>query len=236
VSRQFVKSFHTDYITMSAGAASGIDGGPVTLALLWKADSVTDAGLITGRNGSAANVVDVNPFSGDGLNYFAAGGFTSTSAWTSGVWYLSAWTKANGSAAVRSHTYNYTTTTWIHANHGSVSDSVNGPVVDWRIGMIAGSDRLDGKIAAAGVWGSVLADLALEGMTATLASWLAQSPLALWGLNQGSVATNVVDLTGGGADQIDISGTNVSADEPAPWSYSLGPGGPAPGRWGMVHI
>jgi hypothetical protein len=235
MSRQFVKPFNTDSVIFSAGTTGAIDGGPITLAVLWKADSVTDLGLIQGRNGAAATIVAVNPFSGDGLNYFTSSGFSSTSAWTSGVWYLGAWTKANGSAAVRSHTYNYNTATWAHVNHGNVSDSAAGPITDWRVGMTGPADRLDGKIAAAGVWSSVLGDLAIEGMTATLGSWLSLSPAALWGFNQGSTATAVLDLTGGGADQTSISGTAVSADEPPGWSYSLG-GGTQPGRWGMVHI
>jgi len=221
VSRQFVHSFHTDYIAFSPGNAAGLDGGPQTLLVLFKVDSTTDNALIVGRNVSNATVWSVNPAS-DNKVYFSASGFAATVTLSNGVWYLLALTKANGSAAVRAHLYNYDAATWSHTDYGTVNDSSAGPITEYRVGWIDSADRLDGKLAAVGLWGSVLSDGQIEGLTAALSAWKALSPAALWGFSQASVATPVPDLTGGGANQTDISGTNVSADEPAGWSYSIG--------------
>jgi hypothetical protein len=222
VSRQFVHAFHNDYIAFGAGNAGGLDGGPQTTLMLFKLDSTTDHGLVVGRNAGLSNVWSVNPAS-DNKAYYSASGFAATVTLTAGVWYLLGLTKANGSAAVRAHLYDYSAgPPWTHTDYGTISDSSAGPVTEYRVGWIDSGDRLDGKLAAVGLWGSVLSDGQIEGLTTSLAAWKALSPAALWGFNQASTATPVPDLTGGGADQTDISGTSVSADEPASWSYSIG--------------
>lgn len=220
MSRQFVHAFANDYVGFAAGNTTALDGGPQTSLMLWKADSVTDHGLLVARNGASGAVYEINPFS-DNKIYWTSSGFTSTVTWASGVWYLFALTKANGSAAIRGHLYNYDTASWSHTDFGSIGDSTAGPVASMRAGWASSSDRLDGKIAAMALWGSVLSDGQLEGLTTHLSAWMVLSPLWCVRFNQASTATAVVDLTGGGGDQNDISGTSVSADEPAGWSYSL---------------
>jgi hypothetical protein len=230
MSRQFVKSFHNDFITFNPGNASGLTGGNQTTLMLWKADSFTDCGLIRGTNAGSSNVFSCNPYSGDGHIYFN----NQLMSWTNGVWYLTGITKPSGTAPVRGHQIDLTTPgTWSHTNFGNLNDASNGPIASFEVGNLGGGDKLDGKLAAVGLWNSVLTDNQIESLTARLSDWLALSPVALWAFNQTDVATAVTDLTGGGANQSSINGTNVSADEPPGWSYALNT--PQPGRWG-VHI
>ncbi len=208
-----------DFIQFSPGNAATLTGGGQTTVFLWKADTATAHGLMIARNAGGSNVFGVNPYS-DTFIYYTAASFVATTAYGTGTWYLTAITKATGSSAVRVHTYDYTAATWTHTNYGAINDSTAGPVNNLRLGWLSGTDILNGKLAASALYNTVLTDLQIQGMNTTLGSWLALSPVWCVALNQASVATPVNDLTAGGGNQTSISGTAVSADEPAGWSYS----------------
>lgn len=208
-----------DFIAFSPGACTAFNGGGQTAVFLWKPDTTVAHGLFNARNASNGTVFGFNPFS-DGVIYYTASGFVATSSWTATNWYLVAFSKAAGSSAVRVDTYNYTTAAWTNQTFGNLSDATTGPVAEMRLGWFSASDVLNGKMAAAALYNTVLTTGQLAGMTATLGSWLALSPRWCVGLNQTSVATPVPDLTNLGGNQSAISGTAVSADEPPGWSYS----------------
>lgn len=209
-----------DVIDFSPGTLTTLDGGPITVAWIWKPAALHNGGILW-ANG-AGQVALINPFN-DGRIYVSFNGFTATETYTGGTdWFMLAITKANGSAVVRGHTFAYTGGTWTHTDYGSINDSANGPVSLLRVGRNdTTNEYLHASVAVMGIWLSVLPDLTLEGMTASLGSWISQSPDALWAFNQTSVATPVPDTTGHGADQSAITGTSVDADEPPGWSYSV---------------
>jgi hypothetical protein len=140
--------------------------------------------------------------------------------WTQNAWALLAVTKAAGTATPRFHSYRWDTSTWAHQNAGS-STGDTGSVGQVSIG--AGS--FTGDVAAAAAWDSVLSDAMLEDLAEVeaLEEWLDFGPNGLWLLGQGSTATPVEDLTGGGADQYSITGTSVvQADPPIPYEAEGG--------------
>lgn len=222
MARKFTHDFATDFIAFDPGDTAALDGGPITMAVLWKADLNKDGGLMVGRNASNATVWGLNNATDTHVYASMAAGFRQLDTWALDTWYLTAVTKANGSSAVRAHTYDYTGGTWTHTDYAALADATNGPVTELRIGWYDSSDRLDGKIAAAAVWASALTDGQLEGLTAAMDDWLALSPAWAVQLNQASTSDTVTDLTGGGGDQTSISGTAVAADDPPGWSYSVG--------------
>lgn len=227
MSRDFNGNAH-DYIQLAAGNASGSNGSG-TYAVLWRAFDQRNHWLIQGLSGANAQVWGLNPYGGDNRCYWSAGGsFSAMDSWAISTWYLTVVTKAAGSSGVRSHTYNYASTAWTHTTYATIGDSTNGPVAAIRFGGPVGfADSLNGWFAACAVWaGTVLTDLQIQGLTASMASWMALSPSAAWQCNQASVATPVPDLTAGGADQSAISGTVAdSGTEPPGWSYYTGGGG-----------
>lgn len=221
MSRGFLGSA-SDYVAFSAGAAASIDGGPISCAVVWRADLSANHWLVQALTAANGEVWALNPYGGDGHCYWSSGGgFSQLDAWVANRWYATVVTKVNGSATVRSHTYDFTAGTWAHADHDTLGDSA-GPVATVRLGGPVGhADNLTGFIAAAGIWSSVLTDGQIETMHTGIAAWSALSPVTLWSLNQ-SEAVPLVDLTGGGADQSAISGTQDEAVDPPGWSYVIG--------------
>lgn len=221
MSRTFNGSAGFDQIIACApGALSGMDGGPITVAVLWRPSEILNGGIIQARR--AGNPVWGLQTVSDG-KYYIENDFGGEASYVVGQWQIYAYTKASGSAAVRGHLYRYDTGTWAHTGYGNVGDGT-APSDEIWIGRCHG--RMDGDWVATAVWGSVLSDAGIEAVLspAALANWLAGSPAALWAGNQATTAQAIADLTGNGADQTSIIGTPppVSADEPPGWSYTLG--------------
>lgn len=223
-----------DYIDFAPGSMATLNGGSQTLLFLWKADTSVQHGLIGAKNVGGSLVWGVNPFTDLKYYYSVAPSFVSADTYAIGTWYLFGISKAAGTSTVRTHVYDYTATTWTHTNWLTLADATNGPVTSVRLAWLLNStDTLNGKIAAAAAYNTVLSDLTVQGLNSNFNAWMAATPVWAIKLNQTSVATAVTDQTGNGGNQSGISGTSVSADEPAGWSYA----GPViqVGRWG-VHI
>lgn len=222
MSRHFERDFTTDLLTLGAGALSAVDGGPITIVIVFRADGVSsDQVLIRARDSSNVKIWDVL-ISGGQLFYATAGNFTGCSSGLSAnTWYLWAVTKATGSAQVRDHLCVMTggTDTWTHTDRGAMPDGT-GTVDHIRMSDGTGSARLDGYIAAEAVWSSVLSDAAIEALRPGLAAWNSAAPAAMWRLNDSPVQ----DLTSGGADQLSITGTTVDTGvEPPAFDYTIAP-------------
>lgn len=207
------------YIDFSPGAFTNLDGGPTTIAVLWRPASIHAGNLIWARDASGAKVWGINPYS-DGLPYFTAGGFTTGHPYVPGVWQLMAFTKDDGFSTVRSHLYRYDTHVWQHQSMGERADSTLLPVTGIRIGAAPNAgEALRGDIAVAGVWSTVLSAESLEALAPSLTRWQSANPLALWAFNQANPADPVPDLTGGSANSTAITGTSISPDEPVGFTY-----------------
>src|SRR5688572_9290627 len=206
------RTFSGSSLDLSIGGLSGIDGGAITLVAVVRLTSDT-GGVIDIRDSGGASIAELNA-AGD--YYYAtrgAGEFVSLlPALTADGWHIIAVTKADGQQTPRGHKYVYATGAWTHTNAGgTVRDStttagVSGSV---RLGRIFG-DFLSGDLAAVAVWDRVLTDAELEQPSHTLTAWHSAAPAALWVLDQASTGQAVMDATGGGANQIAISGTTVS--------------------------
>lgn len=134
-------------------------------------------------------------------------------------------TKASGSGVWRAHRKTLGSGSWFHQD-GPLSVSINsGTWTDVRFGSFASGSAgvMDGRIAVAAVWDSVLTDLQLEAIeTAATTAYIASlSPSGLWDFNQPNTTTKVFDLSGNGAHETSITGTTVvTGDDPA-WTFGL---------------
>lgn len=215
--------------------AAGIDPvGPFTFAWLFEPANLSSFhALIAGRN--AGGVAQWNAATGDGnwLAYYASlpavlvnGAFAIDLSWQ-----ICAITKANGVAVPRMHRLPLGGA-WTHGN-GSDPSGNAGTIAGGHISLGQSVDVASdfvGLLALAGVWDVQLDDGDIEDLAANLATadWLnhASAPIGLWQLNQASTAEDVLDLTGGGADQVGLTGTSVDAEnDPPGWEFFVpGPG------------
>jgi hypothetical protein len=215
-----------DYIDLGPGNAANVDGGPGTIVVLWRPTTVHEGWLIDAENGAGGHAFSVNPYS-DGLLWHTMVGFRTTMAYTAlDGWRLDLWTKAAGTAQVRGHTILLSGGGWSHADYGTSADSPNVPTTHIRVGRhFTMSGALNGDVAAMAVVGAEWSDGAIEagGLTTGLAEWMTligADPAVVWAFNQADVGDPVTDVTGGGGDQLAISGTAVGADPPG-FSYLL---------------
>lgn len=156
---------------------------------------------------------------------------------TASIWRLFVVRKALGDTVPRWSLYNYSTVSWSHHNSiNSIVDSVapgtDGDIKFSRQGI---SQFFDGRVAARAAWSNLLpwaadttGDAAIEaaGLETAYQNWIDNNPSAAWRFNQSVTTENVVDDTGGGADQLSISGTTVvTNDDPPGFDFSLAQGG-----------
>lgn len=224
----------SDEIEFSSGGSSLLPTGTFTFAVLWRPNAVHSGGIIVGRDANANHHIEVRP-NLDGNVYIAETGSTTTPyAAYVGQWALLVFTKAAGNSAVRSHLYRYDTAVWAHTNLGAIAD--DAAITRILVGNHNGT-FLNANLAVMGFWAGVeLTDATLEnsGMITALANWETLTPSTLWRFNQTSVATPVVDLMGGGADQTSITGTSVSVDNPPGFSFAANISGAAQANLGVL--
>jgi hypothetical protein len=225
-------------------AMSGIDGTEKnTLAFLWRADTIHAGGLFY-LTGSSNVIYGVNPYGSGFVWYTAGGNALQGPAYNADETYLTLFTKNAGTSEVRSHTYNYETDTWSHANHGSLGTGANAPAqAPFQMGRWDGVDEyLDGWLAVAAIWVDTMpwatdgsGDAAIEaaGLEVDYQNWIDAGPAHAWRFNQDSVATPVVDDVGS-ADQTSISGTSVDTTQVPPgFDFSFVAAPPAFAGWGI---
>lgn len=227
MSRFFNGGTALDSITFAAGNGPP-DQGPITVAVLARASATNFTGwLLHGHDsGGFAKWSMLLAATGTAKlfmeNDFGAGGPAPGTDW---CWLVG--TKASGSVLPRWHLKNITTgAPWVHVDGTATVPDNTGVSTTLILGNHSGGgagDSWRGRIAAGATWASVLGDAAVEA-ACTLSANDLNNAAPGWGvlLNQSSVATPVNDFTGGGGNQIAISGTAVDADEPPGWSYTIG--------------
>jgi hypothetical protein len=144
-----------------------------------------------------------------------------------GIWALVAVTKEAGTVAARAHVYRFDTKAWTHtACVNALTNATANAGGYLQFGQWGEADQLRALYAAAAAWGKVLTDKEIEELVAVsyLEEWLKRSPAGLWLFKQQSGAETVKDLTGNGADQAELVGTEYSAAEPPiPYAPSAAP-------------
>jgi hypothetical protein len=209
----------SDKITLAAGALTNSTRAG-TLIILVKRASVfnQNMAIVSGRASTTVTWdlhVDAGTPFGDGD--FGTGG----SSITLDNWTVIAVTKTSGTTSYRYHVAEVGGA-WTHNDSGfNLADGAGGTdSIEIGTGDEA-SPNVD--IAAAAKWATdVLSDAEIEALgTTDMADWMAGAPDGAWQFNQASTSDDVLDLTGGGADQTAISGTTVVTD-PVGWTYFSG--------------
>jgi len=214
----------SEFLTFSSGAVSGT--GAVSMVALVNRLTGTGFRTIVDLSQGASQRLGLQ-FNGTNLVYVAGGAFPSVDiGWgDSDGWVIVGATRAAGTATPRAHLWRASNDTWTHTNWGSTVGDADPGGDTVRIGEMADfGEFFPGRMALVGWWDRALSDAELEGMTGSLAAWLATAPAALWRLDQDDVATPVLDITGGGADQIARAGTTVVVgDDPPGFVWDTGP-------------
>jgi hypothetical protein len=215
----------TEWIDLAPGAVASGDGGPMTVAVLWRPVSVHSGALLYATNAGGFEAHSYCPINDGQLWHQIGGSFRALQGYTAADgWRLDAWTKPGGvGQTVRAHSTILGSGTWSHIDGSTCDDTSNVPVSNIRVGQKLGVGALDGDVAAIVICLAVWDDATIETLDGGLAAWdtaIGGDAAALWAFNQASAADPVLDLCGGGADQTAISGTSVT-DDPAGWSYDL---------------
>jgi hypothetical protein len=225
MSRHFTIST-TDYIDLGPGNAANVDGGPGAIVFLWRPTTVHEGWLIDAENGAGGHAFSINPYTDNRLwHTMVSFRQTMTYSATDG-WRLDIWTKPAGTGQVRGHQLLLSGGGWSHADYGTSADSPNIPTTHFRIGRhFTSSGTLNGDVAAVAVVGANWSDSAIEAanLETGLAQWMTligADPAVVWTFNQASVSDPVTDVTGGGGDQLGISGTSIGTDPPG-FNYLL---------------
>jgi hypothetical protein len=219
-----------DQITLSTGALASVDGGPITVAAIVKLAAVDGAVFWAGSTSAQADRRFAVEASTTWFYDTSSGNFQSLfGASTAENWTVIAATKADGTSTPRGHKYVFGTGVWSHVNAaGTLVDAGSGPGAGGVLLLSGGGTSvvLSGRLAVVGVWTSALSDGEIERLNRSLQAWRDLLPAALWRLDQAAV-TPLVDLTGGGANETAIVGTNVVVGDDPP-GFAFEPPGITP--------
>jgi hypothetical protein len=217
-----------DEIIFSIGALSNTTYG--TVAFLVKRLSEGTGHVLFGLSTSSGDqfqrlVIEWTPF--QDLLYGTTNGAVVGGHGSSGVWRLIVARKASGTVQPRFSVYNYSTSTWSHANGNTAIENAVAPGAGGFVRFKGqfGSPQPHLRLAVRAVWPNAVpwsADAAgdsaivASGLHTSLQDWLDSGPGALWSFDQSSVLTPVEDLTEGGSDQTSRTGTSVVTDDDPP--------------------
>jgi hypothetical protein len=215
----------SDNVICEAGATTATTFG--TFAAIIKRNSTALNGIVALHNSAPNFIVGLEILdhaSGDFAVYGSASGdinsaFTVTNA---DGWILLVCGKATGTATPRFHKYVYSTDTWTHSNGGGTLANTSGTVDNVKFGMAGAGTGADfaGDLAVSAVWKNrQLTDTEVEQLAFSLMGWHATTPTALWVFDQSATTQNVIDLTGGAANQRSTTGNVVSTNSVPVFSY-----------------
>lgn len=220
VARDFVASHR---IELATGTTTNITNGAWTFAAVVKRKGSKYQPILA-RYSAAIDHAGLWINSANQL-YASVGGFVAefgaSAVLLEKTWMLVCVTKPAGETTPRAHIYNFNTRGWTHVTSADMLDDNSTLTTGWELGgAFHGDWDYTGSIALAGVWDRELTDNEVEALVPGAYKWLEASPKALWALNQADTATPVVDLTGNGADQTLVVGTEIVNDQPNHWTYA----------------
>lgn len=203
--------------------------GAFTVAILFRSQETVETSqsdlLINNFTSGGALAVGMSRDFNTGIMYLTVGG-TSRSGTTQtpgNEWIIFAASKAAGTATPRGHIFRVGQG-WVHENlSGTLGNpnSQSGGFIQFAAFAAIIFSKTD--IAVAGEWNVELSDNDVESLIAGTGTqaWADLSPTGLWDFNQASIETPVEDLTGNGADQTIVVGTEVNNDGPY-WTWDYG--------------
>lgn len=210
----------TDKIETAIGSLVGINMAPLTLVAIVRRNANgawhAPISIETSANSSRVSMEfsDTNTIQ---LIFGSSNKDTTVPISSADGWVLAAVSKAGGSSVPRGHKYVYSTKTWTHtdaaaASGGDSTDLTGGKV---KFGQWQNTDVLNGDMAVAIAYKRVLTDAEVEMLPHSLPAILWTAPSGLWLFDQAATTTNIIDLTGNGANQTTLTGTSVASSSQA---------------------
>lgn len=143
---------------------------------------------------------------------------------TADDWAIAVVRKATGTSTPRYSTYDFSTDTWGHGDgSGSFADAT-ASTGGYDLGRaFGGGNPSNLRVLAVAIWAvdPFASDAAVETLDTGLAAWSVLAPSSLWGFDQASTATDVLDLGSNNADQTAITGTTVVDDTDISFNMAL---------------
>jgi hypothetical protein len=208
----------TGAITMAAIFRRGATGAYHGIVALHQSGGTAEYSLEISDSTNQVDFTGITswPDAGGGLGLTAVG------------WYCVTVTKAAGTSTPRGTVYAYSTNTQARSNGNTTladQTSVSGGTV--RFGEWQDVDDFEGDLLVAGIWNRQLSDAEVDLLPFALNAWVSAAPSGLWLFEQSAVSQNVVDLTGGGANQSGTGGaitqTTISSIGQPVFNYGAGP-------------
>ena len=232
-----------DYIAVSGGSVGALCNGAYSVILLAKPITAVSQsgkaymGIQVASSNLLGSVADEGGSPSGKIATFTDSEAVSASAGlTADAWQIFGLSKASGTVAPRYHRSLLSGGSWTHANAGGTVANKTNTVTQFEFGAFLGgsfSSSKNCRIAVVAVFPTSLSDANVESIrtAADTQTLLDLGAVALWEFNQASTGDDVIDLTGGFADQVDINGTTVvTTDDPSGWTFGVGGGG------GTTHL
>lgn len=214
-------------VTCSPGAVGTLLGNAFTFASIIRRTSDNDFHAIisleaTGPNHRGGLWVTNGGGSGGDLQVVSSG-FDTSFGFTipNNVWVFVAVTKPDGDGVTPSGwMYRYDTDAWSTASGAGTINEDSMTITIVRIGNSQNADFwFIGDIAIGAGWSVALADAQIRQLPFSLQSWYSSAPTFGHLLDQHLTTQNVVDFTGGGANQTGLSNTSVATTSLPIFSY-----------------
>lgn len=215
----------THEIILDDGGLGAIASGPHTmLMLVFPVDQAGITFYLGFSSGATVLCSVMNRLSG-AIEYGSSRGDVSCSIGvTSGAWQVIALSKAGGTADVRGHRKVLGSGVW---DRDDSTSSLGDAAQDCdlvEIGCLQGADNMNFQGAVMALFNQNLSDVQIDGIetAASTQALNALGPIALWELNQASIATPVSDLVGTAHEVSKVGTTVVNGNDPA-WTFGLAP-------------
>lgn len=183
-------------------------------------------GIVTHRDkeGKVSFSLMVKPEGQISLENEGAGSPTKFKVVDDGRSYLIVCRKPAGVTKVLWEIYDFSTKEWTREEGefeiGNPTSQAEGVIVFGEFAV--DEESISAAYTVVYEWNKLLSKAEVEALFAKefTDDWLATEPVAAWSFGQRTVKTPVVDLTGNGADQIEIQGTTVIGGEHPPIPYN----------------
>lgn len=216
------------YITTAIGGLVGLPGGAFSLYAIVRRTSdgaFTPVFSLETSAGSSRLSLWISNANTLQLTIASSDKDTGISASSSDSWMFIGVSKASGSSVPRGHKYVYSSNTWTHNDAAAATGGDSGDLTAGRVQIgrwQTAAERWPGDIALCGAVKRALTDGEFEQLPYTLLAHIGVVPDGLWLLDQDATGQNVIDVTGGGANQTALTGTAISTVSTPVFNYGAG--------------
>lgn len=216
-------------ITCSAGAVGTLLGNAFTFATICRRTSDNDYHALISLEAAGPDhrggLWITNGGGSGGDLQIVSSGFDTSFGFTipNSTWVFLAVTKPDGDSVTPSGwMYRYDTDAWSTASGVGTVNEDSSTITTVRIGNSENADFwFIGDIAIDAGWSIALADAQIRQLPFSLQAWYASAPTFGHILDQQATGQNVIDWTGGGANQSSLSNTSVATTSLPVFSYGF---------------